>query len=127
MKVGEYVRTKDGYIAKFINTRNYLEYGEVVETIAYEFDSNIDEYNNSGNWEYLEHIVVESSPNIMDLIQHGDLVVDNYGNVYVVDYVFDNYIYTTTKQGNIVKTLCDYQIKKVIAKEEFSSIGYEVN
>ena len=126
MKVGDYVRTRDGYIAKFIRTENYLEYGEVIETEAYKFDSPIDEYNDEVNCEYAEEIIIKSSSNIMDLIKHDDLIVDNDGNVYQVDYVFDNYVYTKTRQGNIVKTLVDYQIKSIVTKEQFENCMYKV-
>lgn len=110
MKVGDYVRTKDGKIFKWskLCTIDVSDWMEHTRKILFVQDE------------------IKSSPNIIDLIEKSDLVVDNYGNIYVVDYVFDNYVYTTTKQGNIVKTLCDYQIKSIVTKEQFEAMQYNL-
>ena len=105
MKVGDYVRTDVG-IGKYIS------------------DNEIQFHDGKGKATYRD--IIKSSPNIIDLVEKSDLVVDNYGNIYVVDYVFDNYIYTTTKQGNIIKTLCDYQIKSIVTKEQFENCMYKI-
>ena len=114
MNVGDYVRTKRDGIGKIISF-SYQEEDECCFIELSNRRTGIKQFN-----------IIKSSPNIIDLIEKSDLVVDNYGNVYVVDYVFDNYIYTTTKQGNIVKTLCDYQIKSIVTKEQFSQMEYKV-
>lgn len=123
MKVGDYVRTKYG-IAKVISSKVKDEDDNNVLQV----DKMLEPYFCGGCDEFLcdPKDIIKSSPNIMDLIEKSDLVVDNYGNVYVVDYVFDNYIYTTTKQGNIVKTLCNYQIKSIVTHEQFESMQYNL-
>ena len=121
LKINDYVRTKYGEIAKIYKC---LGKDAVYKNMQhYETDRMVTKFN---NFILYEEDIIKSSPNIIDLIEKSDLVVDNYGNVYVVDYVFYNYIYTTTKQRNIVKTLCDYQIKSIVTKEQFESTQYEV-
>lgn len=76
LEIGEYVRTKEGYIAKFINA--YYD-GEL-----YYFDDYID-INSSGRPEKcIEHKktlrekVTKHSKNIIDLIEAGDFVNGYY-------------------------------------------------
>lgn len=125
MKVGDYVRTKE----------KGFQYPQIARIVKMEKDEGYKnqyyitlDHNLLPDYEYNIYAedIDKSSQNIMDLIVKNDLVVDNYGNIYVVDYVFDNYIYTTTKQGNIIKTLCDYQIKTITTKEQFENTQYKV-
>ena len=123
MNVGDYVRTKDGYIAKFIRTENYLEYGEVIETEAYKFDSPIDEYNDEVNWEYAKEIIIKSSPNIIDLIEVGDIVNYEQLNGGVVLNKKEDSIDTWSILPNSLK---NEDIKSVITKEQLKNCMYEV-
>ena len=122
MNVGDYVRYKT--LSNQIKINKIIN---IVEPSDSELSmTNIILYDLDNKDVTADKYIIKSSTNIIDLIEKSDLVVDNYGNVYAVDYVFDNYIYTTTKQGNIVKTLCDYQIKSIVTREMFESMEYKV-
>ena len=77
MKVGEYVRTKDGYIYKIEDGEEFYEdYVDVgIGTIP-----DVD-----GIWVDKEHFqyvdkreIIKSSPNIIDLIEVGDIIKKTY-------------------------------------------------
>ena len=119
MNVGDYVR----YRCAYDNTIKIKKINAIVppDNLIKENYYKFNDYEGT-----IEKCIIKSSPNIIDLIEKNDLVVDNYGNIYVVDYVFDSYVYTTTKQGNIIKTLCDYQIEFIVTHEQFSQMKYKV-
>ena len=122
LNVGNYVRTKDGIIAKLIEIRPYLEYGETIETKVCYFDKNIDGYNNGVDFEYAKEIIIQSSPNIIDLIEVGDYVnglkvIDIVENdIYISDYYAESYI-------GVVKVK---DIKSIVTKEQFLQMEYKV-
>ena len=109
MNVGDYVRTKDGYISKI------KELG-------------INIYTDAGCWS--EDYVIKSSPNIIDLIEVGDYV--NGRKVYQVGYNFQDCLVlkmSINKDG----TANDYEdfiyeedIKSIVTKEQFESMEYKV-
>lgn len=73
MKIGDYVRTKNGLIAKIININDFRE-----PSLKYGIEANyIVDIGFIGD----EDIKI-SSPNIIDLIEVGD-----YVNGYLIDYI----------------------------------------
>ena len=123
MKVGDYVRTKNGNIRKIeeVINKDYNEPDYGVDKIVI----NIEEVEDTIYMEpflYKEDII-KSSPNIIDLIEVGDIV--NYGLLGggMVIFKKDGGITTNTI---LFSNLKEKDIKKVITKEQIENIEYEV-
>ena len=112
MKVGDYVRTEDGFIGKITTIENN-ERVHLFEKSIY-----------TDNYEYLdlvlEESIAKSSPNIIDLIEVGD---------YVNGRIVDDYIYLD-KLGLIGLTELEKEdekfIKSIVTKQQFESMEYKV-
>lgn len=112
MKVGDYVRTKDGYISK-------------IKQIG------INIYTDIGCWS--EDYVIKSSPNIIDLIEVGD-----YVNGYPVAKIYKSVNkdigrvieYETDNVGGYeyeAEDLWESHIKSIsiVTKEQFKNMEYK--
>ena len=125
IKVGEYVRTKDGLIAKLININDYECVFDSRIQWFYEYyreDIDFDDWK-----EFVEEKIVKHSPNIIDLIEVGD-----YVNGYKVrgktneKVVVDYYCYS--------QELCDGQwlsfqkdlIKTIVTHEKMKEMEYKL-
>jgi len=118
MKVGDYVRTKDGKIFKWkeIYTTSVEDYMEHTRKILFIEDE------------------IKSSPNIIDLIEENDFInglrveKNKYGELYT-SYVY--YGGDIGKQCEVYTTwLKEYtedMIENVVTKEQFERMKYEVN
>ena len=115
IKVGEYVRIKNGPIRKVIAINEGKE-----KTIfgKYRLDK---DYNNCRS--VAEKKIVKPSENIIDLIEVGDYVNGIKVTGVMSGYVYLDKIDIETKK---VKTLTDYQIKDIITKEQINQVKYEV-
>ena len=121
MKVGDYVRTNDGYIAKYLGCKT-----NSVNQLFHYFDGTI---RNIASYVYEEDKflwddelknIIKSSPNIIDLIEVGD-----YVNGYKV---LKNFL---EDGGNIIlfeNGLCatNEDIKSILTKEQFESMEYRL-
>ncbi len=112
IKIGEYVRTKSGIILHI----DKIERIQKDIRIEYRF------------WDEKKHLwgkiddFLKHSKNIIDLIECGD-----YVNGYKITDKISNYLYTEVlKLNGDYKTICDYQIKSIVTKEQFKTIEYEV-
>ena len=106
MKVGDYVRTKDGKIFKWNNlcTTDKKDYEEHTRKILFVENE------------------IKSSPNIIDLIEVGDYV----NGSYIYSVVEEN---KNTGQPRVLFTECvlgNGDIKSIVTKEQFKNIEYEV-
>ena len=125
IKVGEYVRTKYGYIAKITEIDNYIWFNQKINK-----ESGMAVYELS-KVEF-ENLVVNHSPNIIDLIEEGDYV--NGDKIVAIDYTED-------EDGNyknvlgIMEIEDDYaypielrvlNIKTIVTKEQYAAIEYKV-
>ena len=110
MKVGDYVRTRWGCIAKF----------EGIHEGFYEFDNIIMDESSTVREELFVDIVEKSSPNIIDLIEVGD-----YVNGEEVKEKF-NYLlgFECGQDGEYYRDEKD--IKSVVTKEQFSQMEYRI-
>ena len=113
MKVGEYCRTKWGYICKIININDFRE-----PSMKYGVEAS-----------YLKDImfigdedIIKSSPNIIDLIEVGDIITTNNlcGEITKID---GDKIYTTCYDGEYCSVS---DIKTIVTKECFESMEYKV-
>ena len=124
VKVGQYVRTIDGYIAKLVNKNDYLQ--------TYYFDGYIWQrsYIPSNNISYnlLEkHIREDIKPSydIIDMIEIGDYV----NGVEVIGFEYDNDSKKYLQCGLGDYVVCTYyeeDIKTIVTKEKFKILECEV-
>ena len=121
MKVGDYVRTNDGYIAKYLGCKT-----NSVNQLFHYFDGTI---RNIASYVYEEDKflwddelknIIKSSPNIIDLIEVGDYVngykvlkncLEDGGNIIL----FENGLCATNED-----------IKSILTKEQFESMEYRL-
>ena len=125
MKVGDYVRTKDGYIYKIEDGEEFYEdYVDVgIGTIP-----DVD-----GIWVDKEHFqyvdkreIVKSSPNIINLIEVGDYV-NGYKVIDIVKefkVIIDELELDTTT--GLYHNIGITNIKSIVTKEQFESMEYKV-
>lgn len=115
MKIGDYVRTRWGYICKIININEFRE-----PSMRYSVEAS-----------YLKDIVfigdeeiIKSSPNIIDLIEVGDYVNgckvttgnQGVGSIYIAE--IDGL--------GLKKKLYEKDIKSIVTKEQFSCMEYKI-
>lgn len=113
IKIGEYIRTKDGIIGKIFEEDDIGKYGVCIDTTF------LDDYGDETNFVKYEDIK-EHSKIISEIIEVGDYV--NGKLIHKIDKG-ENYCYLY--YGNN-KTFVNYQIKSIVTKEQFAWIGYEV-
>lgn len=126
IEVGEYIRTKDGYIAKCTDTDG--DY-----TKLYWFNSKIDKISGIPVYdiheEQLNNIILKHSKNIIDLIEVGDYVNGN-----IVYELLDDEIELLA--GKIRKKRLHFitghlideeEIKSIVTKEQFKEMEYRVD
>lgn len=122
MKINDYVRTKDGVIAKIT---------DIIEDYSIDCDRDVFDLDELAMmeipWDFKDEYIVNSSPNIIDLIKKKDIVVDYKNNLYRVVKVWNGYVFTDKKNkyGQVI-TLVDYQIKQILTHEEFETSSYKV-
>ena len=118
MKVGDYVRTKDGFIAKLIE----------IDDVYYHFDDAVRTFFGERHcilWDtIIDNIIKKTSPNLIDLIEVGDYV--------------NGYLVTTGNQGvgsiyidkldnhKLPIKLYEKEIKSIVTKEQFESMEYKI-
>lgn len=115
LKKGMYVRIKNeaGYsaIGKIENINDYRE-----PNMKYCIDIQADDFVFIP-----EDMIVKASNNIIDLIEVGD-----YVNGYKLLYQDSHYSYFDTDTCDWIYIKKDEQIKSIVTKEQFESIGYKV-
>jgi len=114
IKVGEYVRTKKGYIAQITEIDKYIWFNNKINK-----ESGIPVYELS-KVEF-ENLVTKHSPNIIDLIEVGDYVNGPYVEGFIEKNKFQNKL-IITEAGMIDNN----DIKSIVTKEMFSSVEYRV-
>ena len=115
MKVGDYVRTDDGFIGKITS----IESNERIHL----FQKSISTDNYKWLDLVLEENIIKSSPNIIDLIEVGD-----YVNGFKVDEIDEKgiYNYNSYDGWRINIASCNDDIKSIVTKEQFESMEYKI-
>lgn len=126
MKVGDYVRTKQGIEKIKVVEENFM--GDE-NCIFYATDNK--EWNGAYNGKYngftnRNRTIIKSSPNIIDLIEVGDYVngklvttaedVYTTDNIYIGKEVFVNY----------EELIIEEDIKSIVTHEQFSQMEYRI-
>lgn len=105
IKIGDYIRTKDGYIGKIV--KRYLN--GIDMAIDYRSSQNLND-------------ITKNSPNIIDLIEIGD-----YVNGKLIHHILGK-----TKNGETMilygngKHIDNKHIKSIVTKEMMKSVEYRV-
>ena len=70
---------------------------------------------------------IKASYNIIDLIKSKDIILGRDRKIYQCWKIYKDYVFTYSKnkQGQTI-TLVDYQIDKVLSKEQFEQMAYRV-
>ena len=105
IKVGEYVRTREGKIDRVKNNDYYMQ-----------------QYIECEKGLYLRENIVKHSKNITDLIEVGDIVIleDEFDkNIY---YMYDESFVEATKQD--IKE--GETLKSIVTKEQFEQVQYKI-
>ena len=115
IKVGDFVRTKYGYIAKITEIDNYIWFNQKINK-----ESGMAVYELS-KVEF-ENLVVKHSLNIIDLIEEGD-----YVNGYRVEDVLESFVNIATGSNYFqAPSINEEDIKSIVTKEQFNAIEYKV-
>lgn len=118
LEVGQFVRLKSGYICKIININDFRE-----PNMKYGVEAS-----------YLKDVmfignddIVKASYNIVNLIKSKDIILGRDGKIYQCWKIYKDYVFTYSKnkQGQTI-TLVDYQIDKVLTKEQFEQMAYKL-
>ena len=112
IKVGEYVRTIDGYIRKVEQVNRKGSYDGICHGA----------YNVDIPYKYSQGIsakkIKSHSPNIIDLIEEDDIGIMRYRGL-----IFKKFI---TKDDILELKFKNYELLEIVTKEQFNQIKYEV-
>lgn len=120
LEVGQFVRFKDKrgieYIRKIVEIPKDNRYASLY----------LDKDTNYSKGLSLKN-VINSSYNIIDLIKSKDILLGRDGKIYQCWKIYKNYVFTYSKnkQGQTI-TLVDYQIDKILTKEQIEQMAYKV-
>lgn len=130
MKIGDYVRTKSGYISKYIGKNKtpyvegkHLSFETTIRDIRFEETDEDTMIWESELEKGLEEII-KSSPNIIDLIEVGD-----YVNGYKVLNVYYDEVIESIRVGidyQIIKDYTNQDIKSIVTHEQFLQMEYKL-
>lgn len=117
MKVGDYVRTKDGIILKIKDIEDIYTTDNIYIGMSI--------YDNEGH--FVNDVeIIKSSPNIIDLIEVRDYVNDYYVEDIRLGYEGDLIIECATGSNYFQAPMHEEDIKSIVTKEQFKSMKYEV-
>ena len=134
LEVGEYIRTKDGIIAKIT---------DIVKEYCIDCDNDVFDAGNSAMmeipWKHIKEYVIKHSKNLIDLIEIGD-IVNGYRILEMVNSIYkkskwiliyknerekyERWIYIKEYDGKI-HTQDD--IKTILTKEQYMQNCYKVD
>ena len=126
IEIGEYVRTKDGYIAKAVerDTTNWLFFDNSIMEIC------SDRFITLNPLEQKERVVAHSK-NIIDLLEEGDFVngimieefADYEEGIYLGVPIYTDALMNTIEE---VRPLDSIEIKTILTKEQYMNNCYKV-
>lgn len=122
LEVGMYVRTNKVGIKKIYKIdNNKTKYKYLYKLKNQDGDGCID------LGVLCENNIIKASYNIIDLIKSKDIILGRDGKIYQCWKIYKDYVFTYSKnkQGQTI-TLVDYQIDKVLTKEQFEQMAYKV-
>lgn len=124
IKVNDFVRTKQGYIAKCVEVDEYGDYYTFDEFVQEKYGDKYSSLYERG----LEDIVKHSS-NIKDLVQAGDIIIYTINcKIADIDIVKEHTDARTLEKSLRVGlySLEQVDIKQILTKEKFESESYRL-
>lgn len=120
IKVGEYVRTIDGYIRKVeqVNRKGSYDglcHGAYNVDIPYKYSQGISAKK-----------IKSHSPNIIDLIEEGDYIKGEKVTAIYDEYKNDGHIKFETNYEGRYRDYVDEDIKSIVTKEQIKQIEYRI-
>ena len=116
-------------VGMYVRLVNDVENIVVINKIANVFESSILTENDGSIYQgvYTKENVIKASYNITDLIKSKDIILGRDGKIYQCWKIYKDYVFTYSKnkQGETI-TLVDYQIDKVLTKEQMEQMAYKV-
>lgn len=114
LEVGMYVRTKDGYVSQY----RYYDTTNMGKLLCIPLSNR--------TFANIEDII-KASHNIIDVIKPKDIVLGRDGKLYQCWKIYKDYVFTYSKNkyGDTI-TLVDYQIDRILTKEQFESMSYRI-
>lgn len=116
LEVGEYIRTKDGIIAKIT---------DIVKEYCIDCDNDVFDVGNSAMmeipWEHIKEYIIKHSKNLIDLIEIGDIV--NKGYIYEIGNAENGDRWIHNINGLL---LYEKDIKTILTKEQYMQNCYKV-
>jgi len=122
LEVGMYVRTDKTGIKKIYKIdNNKTKYKYLYKLKNQDDDGCIDLGILSDN------NIKKASFNITDLIKPKDIILGRDGKLYQCWKIYKDYVFTYSKNkyGDTI-TLVDYQIDRILTKEQFESMSYRI-
>ena len=133
LEIGMYVRTKEGFIGKFVlKGQGYTYTLNDKPKFVYYFDTQMwdsrctDRYVDDRELsEYeIEQLTIKPSYDIMDLIEPGDYV--NGRKVYQVGYNFQDDFVLKMSDSNYDDFIYSKDIETIVTKEQFEMMTYKI-
>ena len=111
MKVGDFIRTKDGYVGKILRLGDEFSYDCIYE---------------SGDFKYAIgfHSIAKHSPNVIDLIEVGDYVNGHLVYSILIDNDFKGV--QVESDHLLYHTIEEKDIDSIVTHEQFNSIKYVI-
>ena len=105
IKVNDFVRLKDGTIAKVLEIKN--QDTDILNWYCLD--------NDMGT---MDRSIVKHSPNLIDLIEVNDICIMSYNGI-----VFQKFV---SRDDIVALKLKEYNLLEILTKEQFESISYKV-
>lgn len=119
IKVGNWIRDREGNITKIIQTLSLFKGVEL--------------YLGEDGYQYSDNAIVKHSSNLIDLIQCGDYVNGEQVCKSRYDELYTSYVYcggigvrTTEAYTTFIKDMKEEDIETIVTKEMMESISYKV-
>lgn len=112
IKVGDWIRDREGHITKIIQTLSLFK--------------DVELYLGEDGYQYSDNAIVKHSTNLIDILECGDYI-NGHKIVNEIWGEDDNNLYFEIEGGyNKARYIGENEIKKVVTKEQFEAIGYKV-
>lgn len=122
MEVGDYVRTKSGYIGKITEYEKHDSWGYIVKV-----EGTYNCYTHTGNGELSD--VIKSSPNILELLEPQDLLYVDIDNDFEGGIIVPRIPETLNELNDYINKIKSGELilKGVVTHEQLMERMFEVN